>query len=270
MRKILLLILAGMSLTSCATTAHFYQIATIASTQIRISDEGKFRYNNGGIDIEYNFWSEYGKFGFIVTNDTDNDIFIDLSRSFFIVNGLTFDYYQNRTYKSEMTCAPKSTIETKEKEGVWVPSHTSRHFCEFSLLDAPYRECGLPRYPSRKDNASVDFTNNTTPYAFENRIMVVNKGQERYLINSFYIQAITNIAESEAVGYEPLRDCSGNKTGETIKIFKQQANNRFYIKYDKDGHNPSISDDKINNSYQTKENMTSRRSFNFRDGIYGK
>lgn len=45
MRKILLLFLAVMSLTSCATTAHFYQIATIASTQIRISDEGKFRYN---------------------------------------------------------------------------------------------------------------------------------------------------------------------------------------------------------------------------------
>lgn len=42
MRKILLLFLAVMSLTSCATTAHFYQIATIASTQIRISDEGKF------------------------------------------------------------------------------------------------------------------------------------------------------------------------------------------------------------------------------------
>lgn len=84
MRKILLLFLAVMSLTSCATTAHFYQIATIASTQIRISDEGKFLYNNSGIDIEYNFWSEYGKFGFIVTNDTNNDIFIDLSRSFFI------------------------------------------------------------------------------------------------------------------------------------------------------------------------------------------
>ena len=67
MRKILLLFLAVMSLTSCATTAHFDQIATIASTQIRISDEGKFRYNNSGIDIEYNFWSEYGKFGFIVT-----------------------------------------------------------------------------------------------------------------------------------------------------------------------------------------------------------
>lgn len=56
MRKILLLFLAVMSLTSCATTAHFYQIATIASTQIRISDEGKFLYNNSGIDIEYNFW----------------------------------------------------------------------------------------------------------------------------------------------------------------------------------------------------------------------
>ena len=45
MRKKLLLFLAVMSLTSCATTAHFYQIATIASTQIRISDEGKFLYN---------------------------------------------------------------------------------------------------------------------------------------------------------------------------------------------------------------------------------
>ena len=121
-----------------------------------------------------------------------------------------------------MTCAPKSTIETKEKEGVWVPSHTSRHFCEFSLLDAPYRECGLPRYPSRKDNASVDFTNITTPYAFENRIMVVNKGQERYLINSFYIQSITNIAESEAVEHEPLAIVLGIRREKPLKYLNSR------------------------------------------------
>lgn len=65
-----------------------------------VSDDGRFCYNENDLTIDYDFWSDHGKVGFIITNNTDEDIFIDLSRSFLIVNGMTFDYYRNLTYKS--------------------------------------------------------------------------------------------------------------------------------------------------------------------------
>ena len=287
MRQKILLFLSLLAMTSCATV--YYQVATIGSSQMDVSDDGKFRYNENDLTVDYNFWSKYGKISFVITNNTNDDIYIDLSRSFLVVNGMTFDYYKNRTYTSEMSSTyvsssayggsntfeyasgwasgsastignstfangtsfgsgrsmtnayarssttsstSKTGIEITEKEGVWIPAHASRYFCEFSLLEAPYRKCGLPRNPSKKENASIDFTENNTPYSFENRIAVVVNDQERHLVNSFYIQNITNLPESVAIEEVDERDCSGNKTGQVIKKFKYRAQNRFYIDYE--------------------------------------
>lgn len=146
-----------------------------------VSDDGTFSYNENDLTIDYDFWSDHGKVGFIITNNTNEDIYIDLSRSFLIVNGMTFDYCRNRTYKSKTSgivnnlCSEKGTtadnrksmtyvldkdatspdrynynIETTEKEGVWIPAHAARYFCEFYLLQDTYRRYGLPLNPSRK------------------------------------------------------------------------------------------------------------------------
>ena len=323
MRKRILLFLSILAMSSCATV--YYQVATIGSPQMKVSDDGEFRYNENDLTVDYNFWSKYGKVGFVITNNTNDDIYIDLSRSFLVVNGMTFDYYQNRTYISEvsstyvsssayggsntfayasgwasgsastignttfadgvsygsgrsMTSAfarsstssstSKSGIEVTEKEGVWIPAHAARYFCEFSLLEAPYRKCGLPRNPSRNENASIDFTEDNTPYAFENRIMVVVGDQERHLVNSFYIQNITNLRESEAVQEDDARDCSGNKTGETIKIYKYRAQNRFYIEYKYGGQFSTTSNDRVKSNSSWGKLGGTGRSFN--DGIYGR
>lgn len=323
MHKITLPLLAIFAMTSCATTYH--QIATIGSSQIRVSDDGKFQYNENDLTIDYDFWSKYGKVGFVITNNTNDDVYIDLSRSFLVVNGMTFDYFQNRTYTSEQSSSHVSSssyggsntiayasgsastignstyadavssgtgrsfainstssntskygIEIKEKEGVWIPAHSSRYFCEFSLLEAPYRECGLPRDPLKKENASADFTENDTPYTFENRIMVIANGQEKHLVNSFFIQSITNLPESEAIEEYCEKDCSGNKTGEVLKIYKYRANNRFYINYEYDAR--SSNDRTGRRSTQTSPQTSTRTSLltprnesrsRFNDGPYG-
>lgn len=100
MFKRFFLLLTVMVMTSCGMSVVYYQIATISSPQMSVSDDGRFCYNENDLTIDYDFWSDHGKVGFIITNNTDEDIFIDLSRSFLIVNGMTFDYYRNLTYKS--------------------------------------------------------------------------------------------------------------------------------------------------------------------------
>lgn len=296
--KKLLLFVPILVLTSCATA--FQQIASISSPQMSLRNDGKFRYRAEEIVVDYNFWAQNGQVSFVITNDSDNDVYVDLGRSFLIVNGMTFDYYQNRTYSSNSSSTIVSSssygasntfavangmanafasaygntasataftvesgssrtsgrssrttssstinrgIEYTEKEGVWIPAHASRHFCEFSLLEAPYRRCGLARNPSKRENASITFTEENSPYAFDNMLMLVVNGEDHRLINSFYIDRITNILREETYTEEDARDCDNSKNGEKIEVLKFRSPNRFYINYEfnsKSGDNDRV------------------------------
>ena len=292
--KKFVLFFSVLALASCGTA--YQQIAYISSPQMKMRDDGKFRYNEEDIVVDYNFWSKNGQVSFVITNNSDSDVYVDLSRSFLVVNGMTFDYFQNRTYSSNAsstvvsssaygasntfavangianalsshygssglstafsTVSETSTttshsrrstssstinrgVEFAEKEGVWVPAHSSRHFCEFSLLEAPYRQCGLARNPSRREDASVAFTENNTPFAFDNMLMLVVDGAERRLVNSFFIERITNLPEEQTYEEKSDVDCNGRSTGEKIRIHKYGSANRFYINYNLDSKSPT-------------------------------
>ena len=305
MKRILISILPVLMLTSCATA--FQQIASISSPQMRLSDDGHFAYSEDDIVVDYNFWAQNGQVSFVITNNLDSDVYVDLGRSFLVVNGMTFDYYQNRTYSTNSSStvvsssaygatntfalasgmanafassygntaygdsygvaagssrttgyAHRSTasstvnkgVEYAEKEGVWVPAHSSRHFCEFSLLDAPYRQCGFARNPSKKENMALTFDAANSPYAFDNMLMIVVNGVDRRVVNSFYISGIKNIQRSETYEEEDEMNCDGSKTGLKVRIYKFRSPNRFFINYD-------FSTQRAGGSYSTDRVKTS-------------
>lgn len=295
MKKILLLPVIIAAVSSCATS--FQQIASVASSQMALTDNGYYRYNEGDITIEYNFWAENGQVSFNIHNESDKDVYVDLERSFLVVNGMTFDYYQNRTYSTQLsnTIVNSSTygvsntgtiasslvsafassygnsasggsfgvygassqtrayskrdtksstinrgIEYAEKEGVWIPAHSSRHFCEFSLMDAPYRRCGFARNPSKREEASVSFTEENSPYVFNNMLMLVIEGADHRFSNSFYVGGFLNILQKEAYDETKGVKCDGSKSMDTFWISKYKAGNKFYINYEfKSSHGDS-------------------------------
>ena len=160
MKKAFILLSLSLMLASCATA--YQQIATVQSSQATHSRDGTLSFSSDNVVVDYDFWSLGGEVSFVLTNKSDNDIYIDLSRSFLVVNGMTFDYFKNRTYSSTFTNvvynpsqgkssayamaknmdnAAKNTtingafgksasrgVEYVEKEGVWVPAHSSRYF----------------------------------------------------------------------------------------------------------------------------------------------
>ena len=320
-----LLPLLLLAVTSCATA--FQQIATISSPQMRLADDGRFAYLGDGVEIDYNFWSENGQVCFVLTNKTDKDIYVDLSRSHLVVNGMTFDYYQNRTFSTQSSstlvrsfgygtsstfaqaagagaaygesygysaaavavgaAAGRSrtdsysgrtttsntvnkSIEYIEREGVWVPALASRLFCEFSLLDAPFRKCGFARNPAKKEQATLSFNEKNSPYTFDNMLMLVVDGKDHRLVNSFYISNIANILRDQTYETDSAVDCNGAKTGETIHIYKFSAANRFFINYDFDSRLGAPTDRMKSGeteSFGKKGNKASKRS-RFSDGLY--
>ena len=95
MKKIMYLF-SLLTLTSCAVA--FQQIASISSPQMQLADDGHFAYSEDDIVVDYNFWAPSGKMSFVITNNLESDVYVDLGRSFLVVNGITYDYFQNRTY----------------------------------------------------------------------------------------------------------------------------------------------------------------------------
>lgn len=306
---------------SCSTA--YQQIAYISSPQMNLQDNGKYRYIEEDIVVDYNFWAQNGQVSFLITNNSDTDVYLDLTRSFLIVNGMTFDYYNNRTYSTNTSSSIVSSsaygvsntfavanglanalssyyggsglttalstasgsrrtsaystrttssstinkgVQYAEKEGVWIPAHSSRSICEFSLLEVPYRQCGLPRNPSRREDATLSFSAANTPFAFDNMLMLIVNGADRRLVNSFYIERITNILEEQTYDLEYDVNCEGRKTREMYRVYKFGAANRFYIKYDYTSR--SESDRQKAGQTESQRRVSKRKSNRTFDDVY--
>lgn len=105
MKKILFLAVV-MILQSCAYT--YYQVYEVKSDIQQ--KENALVYYDENCEIIYNLWSESGTMDFVLTNKTFEDIYVDMSKSFFIVNGLAYDYYKGREYTNSVTTQEASSV----------------------------------------------------------------------------------------------------------------------------------------------------------------
>ena len=112
MNRLPLLIFALLAASACSIS--YYQVATVTpESGTGELEEGKaYAFKEyGEIHIAYNFWEEGGNAGFLVWNNSDEDITIDLGESYFIMNGFANDYYLRRTYSAAVR---NSAVETEE------------------------------------------------------------------------------------------------------------------------------------------------------------
>ena len=97
LRKLLLIaVLAVIGLTSCSKY-NYYQVYKTACPDLNVRDNG-IVYEDNNCLVTYNLWSAGGNAGFLFENKSDQTIFLHLDRSFFIENGIAYDYYLNRSY----------------------------------------------------------------------------------------------------------------------------------------------------------------------------
>jgi hypothetical protein len=96
MKRVMIILMDVVFLASCSSTT-FYQLYTTKSTDVQ-SDENKMTFENDDVRVIYNFWDNCGTSSFVVLNKTNSDVFVDLSKSHLIVNGIATTYFQNRTF----------------------------------------------------------------------------------------------------------------------------------------------------------------------------
>lgn len=114
MKKLVLPFLVAVLFCSSCSPQIYQQIATLSSENVSLKDNGAYAYEDGVLTIEYDFWSESGKFTFVVANNSDDDIYLNLADSYFVNNGYAQDYYQARTYvyTSRSVASTGSTAST--------------------------------------------------------------------------------------------------------------------------------------------------------------
>lgn len=100
------LLCVALLLSSCAQTYHFVQVFETKSS----SKEAPVKQQNGGLLYEddncilfYSLWAERGDASFAIHNKTNQIMYVDLSKSFFIRNGIANDYYKERAWSETQT-----------------------------------------------------------------------------------------------------------------------------------------------------------------------
>ena len=235
MKNTFVLPLLSFILLSACTPTLFQQIATLSSDDVEIKKDGTFAYQDAMVTIEYDFWSESGKFSFTVTNNTDENLHLNLGESYFVNNGNAYDYYQARTYVYENRPNPGvpdkvSKVEYAEQPIICIPAHASKTIKEFKVTSSAYRECGFARDPSKKETAVKMYTDLTSPRIIENRLVFQIGEVKLPVVNVFYVSEYRNIANENAIEYQKVNDCNG--AVRYVRVNKFSAHNKFFITYD--------------------------------------
>lgn len=212
--KLSLLVAVTCCLCSCASV-YYYQVYKAVPLGETLVKGNSLVYEDENCIVSYNLWDEGGDIGFLIQNKTDKDIFVYLNESYYIANGISHRYFQNRvitkttnkgistarsaTASSSMTgfnyynllqtnrltlsnmssvlTSSGYSVSYNEEDVICVPSKTSQVISEFSITQSLIRDCDLLRYPANKRDAKTKtYTQGNTPLRFSNRIVYVVDG----------------------------------------------------------------------------------------------
>lgn len=196
-------------LHSCMTPLHYYQVYDVETEGVQ-SDKQAVIFSNDDCDIAYDLWGEAGNSGFFFRNNTDKDIYIDLTRSFFIRNGIAYDYFADAEYTHSITSTTSSaaalsasftqlwyelpmwtptvvtrgaqlsasgstgttsSVTTREAKFICVPAYSAKFIAGFNISDNIYKECGNDKFNRPKlKSEHITFSREKSPLVFRNRI----------------------------------------------------------------------------------------------------
>lgn len=268
-RKSLYAISIVLLMTSCTTTL-FYQVYKVKPIEESITNTDELFFEDENCKISYNLWGNGGDIGFNFHNKTNNNIYVKLNESNFILNGFAYDYFKNRTFTtSESTSASTSNTSTgsvavtginvynniqtnqvkssssanisssagyavsiKEDSLICIPPNTTKRISEYSINNALIRNCDLFKYPRRKEIKSKSYTAEKSPIVFSNRITYEINGNSKLVENDFFVSEITNYPESEFFELKYKEYC-GQKSSSQFRYYRFYDIDKFYIKYSK-------------------------------------
>lgn len=205
-KNIFSVLFLALGLISC--NPNYYQVYKVNSSDL-VQKDNSMVFENEDCTIMYNLWGLKGTMGFIFINKTDEDIFLDMTQTFFIKNGAANDYFRNRTYETRTFEAlnlgysvsntyigvdgywpmqyyvpdaitlkamlnvkkgVSSAVTVKESEFICVPAHSYKVF-DYYLINPLYEKSCENKTDYPQISATLKtFTESNSPLKFKNRI----------------------------------------------------------------------------------------------------
>ncbi|RZJ68340.1 MAG: hypothetical protein EOO50_02660 [Flavobacterium sp.] len=236
------------SLTSCSTS--YFQIYKTQPVNASTGVAGNV-YENAECRITYDFWAEGGDAGFTVFNKTSEPLTINMDRSFYIVNGKAYDYYQARTFTTSQTesktvyatgyfyrvnlsqaAASSSGHSTsfEERPEITIPPKSSKSFSEYIINPFYFNHCNLAKYPTRRKIKRLNFSVSDSPFVFSNNITYTVGGKTNTLSHEFYVSELTNLPQSEEIKDVREQNCDSKRT---VRKHVNASPENFFIRYSK-------------------------------------
>jgi hypothetical protein len=256
----IILIVFAFLFYASATESKFFQAYKATPENGNLS-ENSVIFEDDNFKVFYNLWAEGGDIGFHIYNKTDDNITINVDKSFFVINGYAYAYYKNRISTSSsnvvtsasfnrgyyysyannyfpVVVSPSLSTSSSSSNSVGynenpnriVPPKTKIIISEYSIQNYFYSSCDLLKYPSKKEIKSLTFNKDNSPFVFYNIINYTVNGVEKKMENRFYISEIKNLPENEMVSDIYPVDC-GKKSSTAITVFNEVSPDRFYITY---------------------------------------
>lgn len=226
--------------SSCAMTQAYYQISQAKPMDESIvksnNDDNGYYYQDQNCRISYDFWEVNGDGGFVVTNLTDQVLYIIKDKCFFIKNGVSYDYFHNNEWVGSSD-SDKGSKHTHEKNVIGIAPHTSRSIREYNIYPYVYLDCDLDRKPGANHPATMAFTPANSPVRFGNFITykVGDDGQEQEVRNMFYTSRVTNYRKSD-LQFSRLEEYCPNISDvrrEIVSYLRFAPTTGYYVTYTK-------------------------------------
>lgn len=253
--KLRILYIFALVIVSASCNSTYYQVYRAEVGENILSTSNGLIYEDDNCRISYDLWKDGGSAGFVVENKTDQDLHLHLDESYFILNGIAYDYFQSRIFTNTTGTATSNIFKTnsnilfanpsmeissaleishREKEVVTIPAGTAKIFNEFQINNMLFRDCDLYKYPNKRQINTIHYSETNSPFVFGN-LIAISIGEEkalRKINNQFFVSAITNYPETELIRKDKVEFC-GDKGNHLMKHFKESSPDAFYIKYTK-------------------------------------
>lgn len=234
-------VLISLFMTGCTKKTSYYQVYQAKATK---GDQcavvgNYFTHSAGNYEVRYNFFSEYGNPGFWMVNNSDSVMFVYLKETFFVINGVAYEYYLSRqwseTSSKDMGEAGRSGASTTitERDVVMIPPHASRYFSEFKINNTKMSFCDLRENPRKNRPTGRSFTESDSPLVFSTFVTFTlgANSARRYNSDSFFVSEIVNVHRDAMFEKVREKDVCGKEKGKKKKRMLFSTPDRFYLKY---------------------------------------
>ena len=242
-------------LASCAVK-EYYQVYKTSIDGTGALKDNRVTFEDSNCVVTYNLWTNGGYVGFNIYNKSSNDLTIDLAKTFFVLNGYAYEYFQNRTFSKSSNYgttvttynnpyynnsnlvkfdgSTSSSFSTTffEKSELTIPSKTHLNISEYSIVNSVYETCNWDKYPSQKKIKPLTFSKSNSPFVFYNLISYRLNAVNFRLENKFYVSEIVNVPSDKMFIWVDTANC-GEPVFPSIRLFQNQTPDKFYFKYTK-------------------------------------